>query len=948
VQVGPGADLHADALARLVSGETDVAVRDLLGARAARPNDAELAGDLAAVYLVRAGEADDPGDLARAVEAASEAVALDAELARAWFNLGLALARLGLTADAATALAKSRALEGDPGWAAEARDREKALVVPPTWKSERLEAAALTGSPATLRAQVAANRQAAREHVERTLLGRWGDAVATGDLEGADRHLAAARAIAAALVELGGDRLAADAVAAIDRRRRDSSSLAELAQAHRVLRDGYELYRDRRTNDAVGKLRKSSAMLSRLGSPLALTANLYVASSLYLQGDLPAARQGLAALAATPYPAWRAHVRWIQALGSSFGGASDQAVASFEEALALFRRLDERENAAAVETQLGELFHRLGRRSAGWQRLYRALLVTAGYRDPALASLIFKNAAECALAEGLPRTALAFHDEVVRRARHTYPMRSSEALLARAEASARLGRHEDALRDLREAEATIPQITDEALRARKQAEHDLIRGTLLTDSEPELAVESLSAALASFAAEKNLLATLRVRLARARAFGRLGQRVREREDLHASLGAYERLGANLEPGLWLSYLAVTDRLFDELIGLTADRPEISFGYAERARVRLVPGQKAKRPPLGLADLAPRLPADTVLVEYALLEDRLVTWVVSGGGSIAPFHLVTPVARQDVEQLVSQVRSWDGATRTAGSRRMFDLLVMPWIERIGAGARLVFVPDKALHGVPFSALVDQRSGGFLVEGHAVVAAASASLYVAGLAVDRGVAPADRQSALVLGDPAFEGDLYPVLDRLGGAAQEADQIASLWEIEALKAESATKEAFLAAAPFARVVHVASHAVIDPKDPLLSALLLAPSAPGDSGVLTAGEIYSLRLQGVELVVLSGCDTGTLAGSEGVTSLARAFHAAGVPTVVASLWKVDDLAATGFLLAFHRNLRAGLDPAAALRQAQLSFKRSQDEGQRSPATWAAFVVIGAGHRDN
>lgn len=944
-EAGSGPELLSDAaLAQVVaraSGETSV--KRLLQAKAARPHHAKLASMLAAAYLVRAGESDDPGDLARALEAAGEAVDSDAGLASAWFNRGLALAKLGLRKDAAEAFATSRALSLDSGWAEEALEREKALTVPPAWDGSGLEEAAL-GSPATLKYLVAANRQAARDHVERELLGDWGDAVVAGDFLAAERRLDAARAIGATLRELGGDRLIADAVAAIDRARQGSSSLSDLAQAHRVFRKGFELYRVRKMEEAIAVLRRASAALRHYGSPLALAADFYVASSLYL--EVPSAAQAeLTALSVAPYPALKARVLWIQALGDSYAGASPRTIARFEEALDLFRDLRERDNAAAIESQIGERLHQLGRRREGWRHLYSALQVTAGFRDPALASMIFKNAAECALAEGLPRAALAFHQEAVRQARKTYPMRSVEALLARAEASAALGQHEEALRDLREAEATIPEIDDQALRTRKQAELDLIFGTALIDSNPELALTSLSSALAGFAAEKNLLATLRVRLARARAFDRLGRLDLARQDLHACLAVYEKLGANLKPGLRLAFLGVTDKLFDQLIRLTSDRPEISFKYAEQARSRIVSTKKAART-VSFASLAQRLPGDTVLVEYALLEDRLVAWVVPASGS--PFHLVTQISRRKVEELVAQMRSLEETLRSAASRRLFEILVQPWIDRVPTGEHLVFIPDKALHGVPFSALVDPRTSEFLVESYSVAEAPSASSYVAGSPASRAPTRLYGKATLVFGDPAFVGELYPHLDRLGGATAEADQIAKLWDTSALIGESATEEAFVADAPKARILHVASHAVIDPKDPLLSALLLAPSAPGDSGVLTAGEIYKLPLEGVELAVLSGCDTGTLSGTEGVTSLARAFHAAGVPTVIASLWRVDDLAATGFVFTLHRHLRAGLDPAAALREAQLAFLHSQDRAQRSPPTWAAFIVFGGGHREN
>src|SRR6185369_8519124 len=127
----------------------------------------------------------------------------------------------------------------------------------------------------------------------------------------------------------------------------------------------------------------------------------------------------------------------------------------------------------------------------------------------------------------------------------------------------------------------------------------------------------------------------------------------------------------------------------------------------------------------------------------------------------------------------------------------------------------------------------------------------------------------------------------------------------------------------APGFERLHLAAHALVDGRNPLLSALVLAPGTPGDTGALYASEIYQLRLPRTRLVVLAACDTGNayLPGSEGATTLGRAFLAAGVPTVVASLWDVDDRATARLLSRFHEELQAGNDPASALRRAQIAM---------------------------
>jgi CHAT domain-containing protein len=155
-------------------------------------------------------------------------------------------------------------------------------------------------------------------------------------------------------------------------------------------------------------------------------------------------------------------------------------------------------------------------------------------------------------------------------------------------------------------------------------------------------------------------------------------------------------------------------------------------------------------------------------------------------------------------------------------------------------------------------------------------------------------------------------------------------------------ATKEAFLRWASEARMIHFAGHAASSPGTPLDSSLVLA--GQGEGGRLTVVEIERARLRGVELVVLAGCDTadGDVVVEEGAVHLARAFLAAGVPSVVAGLWSVDDEATSRLFVEFHRASQKGASPTAALRAAQLRALQDSDPRIRLSGVWASFVVVG------
>ncbi|HVR08505.1 MAG TPA: CHAT domain-containing protein, partial [Thermoanaerobaculia bacterium] len=342
-----------------------------------------------------------------------------------------------------------------------------------------------------------------------------------------------------------------------------------------------------------------------------------------------------------------------------------------------------------------------------------------------------------------------------------------------------------------------------------------------------------------------------------------------------------------------------------------------------------------------------LPPVTVLIEYAQLPDRLVLWVLRGAALAAKTVAIRPAAVEGmVSDLRQAVREPSGTHWPDAASRLAAVLIGPALEAIGPGKRLVFVPDGALHEVPFALLRDPRSGRYLCEDHVVSVAPSARIFRRALEHDAALAALPGRAALVVADPAFDRELYPRLGRLDASAAEADEIAGDFAgSRVLKAEAASKATFLHAASGFRLVHFAGHAVVNPQAPLLSQLLFARDAADRSGgLLYSGEMLGLRLPRTRLVVLASCSTasGRVSRTEGVESLARPFLAAGVPAVVASLWDVDDAAASAFIRRFYRHLARTFDAAAALREAQVEALAERSGAAADMRTWAAFELIG------
>ena len=140
-------------------------------------------------------------------------------------------------------------------------------------------------------------------------------------------------------------------------------------------------------------------------------------------------------------------------------------------------------------------------------------------------------------------------------------------------------------------------------------------------------------------------------------------------------------------------------------------------------------------------------------------------------------------------------------------------------------------------------------------------------------------------------------------------------------------------------ARILHLAAHGSYNRANPLYSTIYLAPDQTAD-GRLEVHEVYGLDLASNELVVLSACETslGRLSAGDELVGLTRAFFFAGAPTVISSLWTVDDLATRDLMLAFYSRLEAGMGKAAALQAAQAEIRQQYP----SPYYWAAFVLNG------
>ncbi|NET61961.1 MAG: tetratricopeptide repeat protein, partial [Symploca sp. SIO2E6] len=435
--------------------------------------------------------------------------------------------------------------------------------------------------------------------------------------------------------------------------------------------------------------------------------------------------------------------------------------------------------------------------------------------------------------------------------------------------------------------------------------------------------------------------------------------------------------------------ATTYRLIQEVL-ISQNKPQEALEFAERGRARaLVEILLRRRLRIPEELLTPDPPSlkeiqqiaqqqNATLVEYSLTPKQLYIWAVQPNGSVE-FRSVDLPQETSFPELIQLSRKSIGVggrgnnTSTPSKRnstthlqQLYQLLIEPIADLLPTDEeeRIIFVPHRELFAVPFPALMDAQEQ-YLIEKHTILTAPS----IQSLSFThqrkqqlKNSSPPKGREVLIVGNPQMPkrgvGSNLKPLKPLPGAEKEAQAISPLFETNPIIGSNATETAIVERMSNARVIHLATHGLLDDINGIGTpgAIVLAPSKNKDEsllqeedGFLTTYEIMqrfgqpeSTPLQ-AELVVLSACDTGSgnIKG-EGVIGLSRSLIAAGVPTIVVSLWQVPDDDTNLLMTEFYTNLyEKKLDKAQAMRRAMLTMLK-EDRGNFNPIAWAAFTVIG------
>lgn len=280
-----------------------------------------------------------------------------------------------------------------------------------------------------------------------------------------------------------------------------------------------------------------------------------------------------------------------------------------------------------------------------------------------------------------------------------------------------------------------------------------------------------------------------------------------------------------------------------------------------------------------------------------------------------------------------------------------------VEDIG---QLIVIPDGIMGYIPFEVLLmkypDNTNGihfeldylDYLIEKYSISYAYSSSLLLEGLkAVEEsnwhkkenyaGFAPVFSEQNEGNSDRKKGSCSVSELETLEESENEVKELGKKMEGIVFLKEQATKKNFMTYGTNKHVLHLATHACLSEADPMSNTIHFV------NDYLFTSELFNIKLD-VDLAILSACNTGSgiLSPGEGIMSLSRGFLYAGCPSIITSLWSVNDKAAADIVINLHDNLLEGQSKHDALRSAKLQYIESVPNRLRAPYYWGAFVHVG------
>lgn len=370
----------------------------------------------------------------------------------------------------------------------------------------------------------------------------------------------------------------------------------------------------------------------------------------------------------------------------------------------------------------------------------------------------------------------------------------------------------------------------------------------------------------------------------------------------------------------------------------------------------------------LKEIQQKLKNDQIILEYVLNEtdtiNELYTFVISTNNIDFSKQLLKKdfsASLENVFHFMSNTeylftKNEDSKKFCYSAYKLYSKLILPFKNEI-YNKNLIVIPDGKLSYIPFEGLLETLPDtadliefdklNYLIKNYNINYSNSANL----LFKQSNSSKKTKIKTLAFA-PEYSAEKIEIggkiisLVPLPGVLQEVNQISETVNTKLFIGKEATETNFRKNVEDYGILHLAMHAFINDSLPALSSLAFTQSKSEDSkadGLLNTLDIYNLKLN-AKLTVLSACNTGSgqLKKGEGILSLSRGFLYAGCPSIIMSLWEVDDQSGTQIMSSFYSNLKKGKPKDEALRAAKLEYLTSANSRKAHPHYWLGFVSIG------
>lgn len=361
----------------------------------------------------------------------------------------------------------------------------------------------------------------------------------------------------------------------------------------------------------------------------------------------------------------------------------------------------------------------------------------------------------------------------------------------------------------------------------------------------------------------------------------------------------------------------------------------------------------------LPELQQKLKPGEALLQYSLLDSNICVFVITADSwEVQSIAMPQQEVMRKVNQLLLSLEQDEGFIdyrHTAYT--LHQQLLAKIAPAISQSSTLIVIPDGVLNYLPFEILLTEKAEDldYTDLPYALRDYSFCYHYTGTLFAESRSRQINKQKAFAAFAPDFNlvnrflAENDSLLSRYGSfdltplpaALIEAQGLSKLLQGPSFTAETATESVFWNKSDSFSVLHLATHAILNDRDPIYSGLVLQ-GGEGEDGLVHAYELYNHYLP-LDLVTLSACNSGLgeLQKGEGSMSLANAFSFAGVQNIVMSLWPVEDQSTEQLMIYFYSYLVEGLPKAEALRNAKLQFLKEHPR-RMHPRFWSPFLIIG------